>query len=343
MNEPSSKQAAPTPLPRTAVIIPFPRWDDWTAECLAACAALDHPELELWLLPDAELPTEIAVSAQQLAGTRALRIVPTGPGNPAMKRNVAMRATTCAWAALVDADAYPRPDWLQSAFREAKDTVGIVAGPNITPPRDSYARRLPGVVMRSPLGFGPGYVRHHPVPRHEPEEMPTCNMLIRLLPGLLFREEFSTAEDMMYCRDVRERGFRIVYSPDVVVFHHRRRFPAGFARQFYFYGRDKGRLFARGSRASRLPHAAPAAVLLYAVVYAVLAVLSAWICVPKWLALPGLAYLLLVVMESFRCSRNPLLALGGLVAFPVAHASYGLGWWRGLPTGWRERKQGAKD
>ncbi len=323
--------------PRVAVVIPFPRWDDWSGECVAACAALDYANLELWLLPDEPLPERVEQAARALAGARPLHVLPTGAANPARKRNAALRAMTADWAALVDADAYPRPDWLRRAFCEVKDDVGIVAGPNLTPPGDSYGRQLSGLVMRSPLGFGPAYVRHHPAPRHEPDEMPTCNMLIRRLPDVRFREEFSTAEDMMYCRDVRAAGFRIVYAPDVVVYHHRRRFPRDFARQFFFYGRDKGRLFARGSGASRIPHAMPALLLLYFALALPLLALAGTARHVHILRMPGLAYGLLAVLESFRCARNPLIAVGGLLAFPVAHASYGLGYWMGLPRGWRER------
>lgn len=331
-------QPQPT-LPRVAILIPFRQWDPWCADCVAACAALDYPEVELWLLPDAPLPAAAEAEARQRAGPRPFTIAPTGPGNPAQKRNVALRALSCDWAALVDADAFPRADWLRNAFREVADGVGIVAGPNLTPPHDPWSRQLSGLVMRSPLGFGPAYIRHHPAPRHEPDEMPTCNMLIRIIPGLLFREEFSTAEDMMYCRDVRERGYSIVYAPDVIVFHHRRRFPVELARQFYFYGRDKGRLFALGHPASRAAHAMPALWLAYAVLLGAAGLFAR--SLPTGLLWPAMAYGMLVLVETVRCARSPLVALGGLLAFPVAHASYGWGYWRGLPLGLRERARSA--
>lgn len=331
---------ANTPSATVPILIPFPAWDEWVAECIAGCAALDYEDIELWLLPDAPLTTEQQALAERLANGRPVCVLPTGRVNPAKKRNVALRASAHAWAALIDADAYPRPDWLRNAFREMKPEVGIVAGPNVTPPKDPVSRQLSGLVMRSLLGFGPAFIRHHPVPRHEPEEMPTCNMLLRRVDGLYFREEFSTAEDMMYCRDLRARGLRIVYAPDVVVFHHRRRFPRDLAIQFYHYGWDKGRLFARGHPSSRLPHAMPALLLAYAIALAL--VLSLTCAAPAWLLLPGLAYAMLVLMESIRGARHPLVALGGLLAFPLAHASYGWGFWRGIPSGWRERGS-AKD
>jgi len=321
--------------PELPIVVPFPKWDDWVAECIAGCAKLDYPHFEIWLLPDEPLPPERVAEAERLAAGRPVRVLPTGPANPAKKRNVALRASHHAWAALIDADAFPQPDWLQNAFRHVTDTVGIVAGPNMTPPGDPLARRISGLPMRSPLGFGAGYIRHHPVAQHDAEEMPTCNMIIRRLPELLFREEFNTAEDMMYCRDTRERGFRIVYAPDVVVYHHRRRFPRDFAKQFYFYGRDKGRLFARSHGAARVGHAAPAGLLIYAVATLLLALLCP---IPFWWWIPALGYAALVLLESIRCASSPILALCGLIAFPVAHLSYGFGFWRGVPKGLRERR-----
>lgn len=322
-------------LPPVAIIIPFPEWDDWTAECVERCSQLDYPDVALWLLPDNPLTDQQLLEARRLSAPRLLHVKPTGKVNPAKKRNVALRCIQTAWSALIDADAYPRPDWLRNAFSVVSNDVGIVAGPNVTPPHDPWARQLSGLVMRSPLGFGPAYIRHHPVPAHGPEEMPTCNMLIRMIPGLLFREEFSTAEDMMYCLDTRSQGYRIVYSPDVVVYHHRRRFPRDLARQFFFYGRDKGRLFARRSPVSRFSHAMPALVLLYGVL---LMTVGVFIDVDGWMLAPGIMYGMLVIIESVRCACNGAVALGGLMAFPLAHAAYGWGFLRGLPVGWREKQ-----
>ncbi|MCZ7591192.1 MAG: glycosyltransferase [Kiritimatiellae bacterium] len=333
---PNAEEKKPDAQPMIPIIVPFPTWDDWVAECIAGCAELDYPDVEIYLLPDEPLPTDRAEEARRLAKGRAVHILPTGRGNPAQKRNVALRASSAPWAALIDADAFPRADWLKNATAEATEEVGIVAGPNITPPNDPLSRQISGLVMRSALGFGAGYIRHYPVARHEIEEMPTCNMIIRRLPDLFFREEFATAEDMMYCRDTRERGYKIIYSPEVVVFHHRRTFPIQFARQFFFYGRDKGRLTARGHSSARLGHAMPAGLLLYAIATLVFALIHP---LPLWWLLPAAVYAVAVVVESVRHAHTPLLALCGLLGFPVAHASYGYGYLRGLPIGWRERKQ----
>ncbi len=337
MTDKANKNNSTSPdLPEIPIIVPFPKWDEWLAECVAACARLDYPSLGIWLLPDAPLPPDILQKAERLACGRPLRVIPTSGGNPAKKRNIAMRASSHEWAALIDADAFPRQDWLKNAIKEATADTGIVAGPNLTPPRDPFLRQISGLMMRSPLGFGAGFLRHHPVSRREIEEMPTCNMLIRRLPDLFFREDFSTAEDMMYCHDTRKRGFRIIYSPDVVVFHHRREFPREFAKQFFLYGRDKGRLFARSHSSARLGHAMPAALLLYA-----MATLAMWLAhaVVWWWLLPAAAYGALAFVESIRCAKNPLLALCGLVGFPVAHAGYGLGFLLGIPSGLRERRK----
>ena len=322
-------------LPLIAIVIPFPRMDGWVIECVSGCAQIDYPSFEIWLLPDEAFSADQLDAALRAAKNIAVRVLPTGRAtNPAQKRNVALHASCHEWLALIDADAFPRQDWLRNAVCEIADDVGVVAGPNITPPQDPFLRQVSGLVMRSPLGFGGGYIRHHPVSRRDVMEMPTCNMLIRRLPGLFFREEFDTGEDMIYCRDTRERGLRVVYAPDVVVFHHRRSFPFGFSRQFFWYGCDKGRLFARNHGASRLAHAAPAGLLLYAVSAFLLAL--HW-HLPLWCWLPAIVYVFLVAIESMRCARNPLLALSGLIAFPVAHASYGLGFFYGIPKGVRER------
>ena len=81
----------------------------------------------------------------------------------------------------------------------------------------------------------------------------------------------------------------------------------------------------------------PALLLLYALA---LAVLAGWLSpLPLVAWLPAGAYAALVLLESIRSAVAPAIALGGLLAFPLAHASYGWGYLCGLPAGWRERNK----
>ncbi len=279
--------------PLITIIVPFRDWDQYTQECVEACGRLDTSGLsvDLWLLPDAQLHRDSEARLREAAPHLDITIRPTGPVNPGTKRNVALRESSAETFALIDADATPREDWLQKAIPELTDKIAVVAGPNLTPPCDPLLQRVTGRVMESPLGFGAAHIRHIPVSRRIETEMPTCNMALRRLPDLLFRENFDTDEDMMYCADVRNRGFKILYTPDVVVYHHRRPLGLAFALQFFHYGLDKGRLFATDRAATHLWQLAPALLTIYVFLIgpALLVAKPLWL---QWsIVFPGLLYL----------------------------------------------------
>ncbi len=312
------------------IVVPFSSWHDWVLDCVRHCARLTGPNWVIWLLPDEPATGRWAEALSEMALGDRLHVEPTGSGNPAAKRNVALRRSPAATFALVDSDAWPAPDWLAKGLALLVGDVAVVAGPNLTPPSDSLARRLSGRVMESPFGFGAAFIRHRKIARRIVREMPTCNMILRKLEGLEFREDLNTGEDMMYCSDVRSRGLEVLYDPEVVVFHHRRPMGLSFMQQFFHYGLDKGRLARRSSDISYVWQAFPAFFVLYLAGLATVALLPvpAWIC--KAALIPLGLYGVVVVMESCRLATTFAEACLAPLGFVLAHVSYGTGYLRGF-------------
>ena len=310
------------------VVIPFRGWDAWTADCVRAALEMDPPCRHVSLVPDAALGPETWASIRRMPGAERVREWPSGPVNPGRKRNLAMDRSEDDVFGFVDSDARVWPDWLARALPHFEDpAAAIVGGPNLTPPEDDARQQACGDVMASPMGMGAAYIRHVAVSRREVDELPTCNLLVRNRPGFRFRPELDTSEDMTFCALARERGGRIVYDPQVGVWHHRRRLGRAFWRQFHDYGVYQGR------RASWrwLWRAAPFALLLYGLVWPV-----AWALAPRWWPVwcaPPALYAAAVATESLRQSRARRGWLWTLLAFPVAHAAYGTGYARGLLNG----------
>jgi len=313
--------------PKVAIVIPFKLWDEWLKQCLEHCARQKYRNFECWLIADNPAPDEWADFFNKLSLPVEVKVRISGAVNPAKKRNVAMRESDAGIFAFVDADAYPEENWLRHAVGLLQGEVCAVGGPNLTPPDDPLVRRVPGCIMKSILGYGPAYIRHCSVSRRLVSELPTCNLVVRRLEGLFFRENLDTSEDMTLCEDMLKRGGRILYDPQVVVFHHRRRLFKPFFRQFYNYGVDKARITLQGSDAAYLWHAIPAFFTLYLIFIGLL--LPALIRFPV-LLLPLLPYVLMVSAESSRMARSLPEFLLSLVIFPAAHISYGSGYWMGV-------------
>ncbi len=321
MTPPPSEHAWPP----VTVVIPVKDWNEQVVECTRQCLKLDYPHFELWLIPDHLPPPPIQ---QQLDtwGDARLRIVHVGPAIAPVQRNIGLSQCRTEIVAFSDSDAYPRPDWLKRAVPLLKDDVGAVGGPNLLPPLAPWGERISDHVMRSPLGFGAAFVRHVPRPPHFINELPTCNLLVRRLPGCQLPEHVQTGDDMVFCANIRARGMKILYDPDVVVFHHRRTIFKPLLTQFFFYGLFKGVLARSRHTASHLWNAAPAAWVL--VLLALVPVCH--LLHTPWPLLPALLYLVAILLESLRTSHSLRDLLPTLAAFCLCHLSYGIGYWRGL-------------
>ncbi len=314
-----------------AIIVPFNEWNDWVLDGVAACSRLNglNPAWTLWLVADDEPDETWRSRLEEFAPVMRMEIVATGPGNPSQKRNAALRKTPAPIVALVDSDAYPEPGWIVNALKHIEGDVGVVTGPNLTPVDDPLWRRVSGRVMESPLGFGEGYIRHVPVPSRDVREMPTCNMIYRRAGDLMFHEELATAEDMVFCSEMRAAGFRVVYRPDVRVYHHRRTFGWSFIKQFFGYGFNKGRLWRWGSDIAYGWQAVPALFLLYLVAAIVLSVWAhGWLLLGLWT--PLIVYALVILRESARMAHTVAEYLLCIPAFPTAHLAYGAGYLAGF-------------
>jgi GT2 family glycosyltransferase len=80
-------------------------------------------------------------------------------------------------------------------------------------------------------------------------ELPTCNLFVKKEIAkkfnLKFRPELLTEEDSKFCFDMAKNGKKVLYVPDVIVYHHRREALMPHLRQIWIYGRDVAFLFKK--------------------------------------------------------------------------------------------------
>jgi len=225
-----------------SIIIPVERVNENLRECLARLAVLDYPNYEI-LVFSTEGTTE------EFPGVRFV-VDPQLAGRPAAKRDLALKYAKGEILAFIDDDVYPRSDWLKNAVGYFQDSeVGAVCGPGVTPESDSTLQKASGWVSASLLGGGPGaYYRFRPGKKREVDDYPTMNLLVRRsdfaeLGG--FDSRFWPGEDTKFCLDLtRKLRKRIIYDPDILVYHHRRPLFVPHLKQNGRYGLHRGH-FAR--------------------------------------------------------------------------------------------------
>jgi glycosyltransferase involved in cell wall biosynthesis len=313
-----------------AVIVALHRMTPEARQCIEGVLALSDPRTEL-----------IVVCDRRPSGLPSgVRVIETGSPvdtSPAVKRDAALAQTTAPISAFIDDDAYPTPEWLDSALRRFADEPGLHAlgGPGITPPLSSFSRRLAGAFYESRLGSGG--LRHRFVslpPARMVADWPAYNFFVRteaLRAVGGWASNYYGGEDTKLCLALHDAGYGIRYDPDVVVYHHRRPVFRPLMRQTGNVGRRRGsfvRLYPATSR--QAIYFAPSIAMVAAGLLVVLTIRArrqarfAAIAGVAWGGLSVLAY-----REGARLDESFALP----VALAAGHGAYGWQFMRGLMFG----------
>lgn len=309
--------------PRVSVIIPCKDVNDYVRQCIEHCLKLDYRNFDIMLLPDSGTMEKFPKT----------KVFPTGPVKPSLKRNIAVKKTRAEVCAFIDSDAYPDKKWLKNAAGRLKGNVGIIGGPNIIPTDDNVWQRAGDDVLSSYIGAGSFALRYRPGSSRLVKELPSCNLLVRRSVFMKiggFDTSLLTAEDAKFCFQVRGMGKEVLYSPDVVVYHHRRALFRPHLKQMWVYGRDKAGLLKGFFSRDKMLYFLPSAFVLF-LILGFIASLGPWPPVGAVYVALVVLYLVVVAAASIaRSARRAVLIFPGII---LTHVFYGLGFLYGLLKG----------
>ena len=228
------------PEPFVSIVVPTTGTVGYIRGMVESVARLDYPRdrFELILLGDAETPLLQRARELALEGRIALQVIfdPVAAGE---KRNRGVAAAQGEFIAFTDDDTILREDWLRAAVRHLEANPGYagVGGPNFTPREGLPFAKAVGRIFGSKFLFRFRYTAGHDEPR-EVDHNPTCNYVLRreAVAGVKFHSTLWPGEDVEFDIRLQQAGHRILYAPDVVVWHHRRSRPLAFLRQMFNYG-----------------------------------------------------------------------------------------------------------
>ncbi len=309
--------------PKVSIVIPAKSFNENLKECLKYCLDLDYPDFEILVLPD--FPVELSHAA--------VRVMPTGPVGPSEKRDLALEHCKGEILAFIDDDAYPTRDWLKNATRFFADPqVAAVGGPAVTPPADGLMEHTSGYVYSSPIVSGQFVYRYTPQRMREVDDYPTCNLLIRKsdferIGG--FDTKFWPGEDTFAClRITKDLRKKIIYSPDVLIYHHRRPLFLPHLRQVWSYALHRGYFAKRFPETSlRFAYFLPSILVLGLIVGLLLSLLNPFIRV---FYLAALAFYLFFVFLSSLKGKSAKMILVVFTGIILTHLCYGIGFLKGL-------------
>lgn len=203
--------------PKVSIIIPMrgcPRLTEYLQFGYGSLAYYDYEILIIGDEPSDEQPIESHI-----------KYLAFGNKLPTEKRELAAKVATGDILAFIDDDAVPKTDWLNNAVRHFHiEKVAAIGGPAVTPPNSSLREIASGAVYESRLGSGPLFYHYIPGRPKEVIDYDMVNFLIRanvfeLVGG--FATNTWPGEGRMLCASVIREGLKVVYDPDVIVYHKR--------------------------------------------------------------------------------------------------------------------------
>ncbi|EKD49325.1 MAG: glycosyltransferase [uncultured bacterium] len=230
--------------PKVSIIIPIIEINDYIRESIPKILEMDYENFEI--IVHVDKPTKESWSKTRIiVGERKNE-------TPPVKRDLAVKAADGEIIAFLDDDAYPRRDWLKNAVRHFEhNEVGAVYGPGVTPKDDGVRAKVSGEILSSPLTSWKYVYRYLPAGKFFREkkllnckdcsmeknceakekiftvdDAPSVNLLIKkkiFEKAGGFNTKYYPGEDTKLCLDIVDKQKKkIVYDPDVFVWHHRR-------------------------------------------------------------------------------------------------------------------------
>lgn len=124
--------------------------------------------------------------------------------------------------------------------------VGVIGGPSLTPPYNSWLQQLFGSALSSAFGSGAVHNRYRAygeVRETTDKELILCNLAVRRsvfmdLKG--FNECLYPNEENEFIERVASTGYILLHSPSMYVYRSQRKTLHAFIRQMFSYGRGRG-------------------------------------------------------------------------------------------------------
>lgn len=314
-----------------SIIIPVKKINDYIREGLTWCEKLEG-DFEIFIFPDSVSDEELEeINAFPVASK--VRVIASGEVGPAIKRDMCMEYAQGDYYAFIDDDAYPEHDWLTNALEYFKDeTVGAVGGPAVTAHNDDMWQRAGGKVYESVL-CSAGYVyRYLPREGRDVDDLPSVNLIVKKdifdsIGG--YDSDFYPGEDTKLCLDIIEKaGKRIVYSPEVLVYHHRRRLFKAHLKQATNYAKHRG-YFAKvlPETSRKIAYFIPSLFVLGLICGPII---SIFLPVLWWMYFGVLIFYFMMVGFSVRSASSFLEWVLAMLGIFATHVGYGINFIKGL-------------
>lgn len=236
--------------PFVSIIIPVKNEAYLLRNCLESINALDYPKDKIEIIIADGLSTD---NTPDIARQYGAKVIINQKQTVSPGRNIAFEIAKGDLVAFTDADCVVDTNWLKNAVKYFDDEkVVCVGGPNLTPPEEGSFSKAVGFVFGQRI-FAAGSIHARNLKEiKEVRSIPGCNAIYRkngLDLVMPIDESLLTCDDTELNQRLLDKGFKLLNTPDVFVWHYRRPNPKKLWWQMYRYA--IGRLQA-GKRDRRM-------------------------------------------------------------------------------------------
>lgn len=313
-----------------SIIIPVKVINDYVRETVSYIQAFKHNNWELIILPNAS-------DLKEWVDSR-IQVVPSGGVGPAQKRDMGAKIAVGNILVFLDDDSYPDHSLLTIAEKYfASPDVVALGGPAVTPPQNSFWQKVSGAVFLSRFS-GCTPERYVPIGNVRPvNDWPSVNLMVRTDTFLEvggFDSCYWPGEDTKFCLDlIQKTGKKILYIPEMQVWHHRRTGLFSHLKQVGGYGLHRGYFAKHYPETSRkLVYFIPSAFVIFIAI-----TIASMIFMPEFLGITSIgwvAYALALCkawfdMQKYESTIVATIAIGYTF---FTHIWYGVRFMQGLLT-----------
>ena len=314
-------------VPRFSIIIPVKEINDYVRETVPYIQTLDLENWELIIVPNGP-------DQNEWESDKRISLFSSGRVGPADKRDQAAKIANGEILVFLDDDSYPKSDLLSIATTYFDDnSVSAIGGPAITPESDTYWQKVSGAVFLSKFTGG-NPERYIPVGMaREVDDWPSVNFMVRKSDFIEvggFDSPYWPGEDTHLCLKLIQKTKKIMYAPELIVWHHRRSGLLRHMKQVGAYGLHRG-YFARHmpKTSLKIKYLLPSFFTLIVLVLPLTAFVNAEIRIPLFSVLTTYALVLLLGAIDVSVKSQFHIAVGAIFYVLPTHLYYGIQFLRG--------------
>ena len=189
--------------------------------------------------------------------SKKIKFIYSGRVGPGKKRDIACKIAKGNIVAFLDDDSYPKKNYLSLAnkiFKLNKNICGI-GGPGITPKNSTIFQKISGSVFLSKFsgGFPERYINIGKIKKIY--DWPSVNLMVKIkyfLKAGGFDSRYWPGEYTELCLKLTKKmNLNLLYVPNLIVYHHRRKNVFSHIKQVSAYGLHRGYFFKSKPETSR--------------------------------------------------------------------------------------------